>query len=394
MNSVDIPGYNKNFRNRDRVKGGGVGYYVKSDINVKERKDLTNLDETIEHQWIEISGQKKSPNIIIGNFYQPSSRLQDKLQFLDKFETILSQVTLLHEGPVIITGDFNIDLTKESFEVERYRDILDSFSLTQHGIHPTRKSKSLIDHIISSHGLKLLDHDLVFCDEISDHDAPFCIFKASKMKYESRYKFVRDERRLNMENYISDFQSLPLSIVYAFDTASDKISVLNSMITDCIQKHAPIRKVKITRPPSPWMKDLNISKLQRTRNEARINYRNDPNNHNHEILKSVRNELKKSIKETKRTFLKKLLSNKNCAETWKVINKILHPNPATVKVNPDEVNIYFNQTATRTTGKAAGSITDEFFRTLPKQQRSFDRGHIRRCDKSDQKPKIGLFNWL
>jgi len=24
LSSVDIPGYNKNFRNRDRVKGGGV----------------------------------------------------------------------------------------------------------------------------------------------------------------------------------------------------------------------------------------------------------------------------------------------------------------------------------------------------------------------------------
>ena len=51
LNSVDIRGYNKNFYNRDRVKGGGVGYYVKSDINVKERKDLTNLDNTIENQW-------------------------------------------------------------------------------------------------------------------------------------------------------------------------------------------------------------------------------------------------------------------------------------------------------------------------------------------------------
>ena len=37
LNVVDIPGYNKNFRNRDRVKGGGVGYYVKTDIEVKER---------------------------------------------------------------------------------------------------------------------------------------------------------------------------------------------------------------------------------------------------------------------------------------------------------------------------------------------------------------------
>ena len=46
LNSADIPGYNKNFRNRDRVKGGGVGYYVKSEINVKERKDLTTLLST------------------------------------------------------------------------------------------------------------------------------------------------------------------------------------------------------------------------------------------------------------------------------------------------------------------------------------------------------------
>ena len=104
------------------------------------------------------------------------------------------------------------------------------------------------------------------------------------------------------------------------------------MITDCIHKHAPIRKVKLTRPPSPWMKDLNISNLQRTRNEARINHRNHPCNDNLEALKSVRSQLKKSIKMTKGTFLKKLLASKNCAETWKVINKILHPNPATVKL--------------------------------------------------------------
>ena len=192
-----------------------------------------------------ISGQKKSPNITIGNFYQPSSRLQDKLQFLEKFETILSQVTLLHKGPIIITGDFNIDLAGDSIEAERYKDI-ESFSLTQHGTHLTRKSKSLIDHIISSHDLKLLDHDLVFCDEISDHDAPFCIFKASKIRYEPRYTFVRDERRLDMESYIRDFQSLPLSIVYEFDSASDKINVLNTLMTDCIQKRAPLRKVKMT----------------------------------------------------------------------------------------------------------------------------------------------------
>jgi len=45
--------------------------------------------------------------------------------------------------------------------------------------------------------------------------------------------------------------------------------------------------------------------------------------------------------------MKKLLSNKNCSETWKVINKILHPSPTSVKVDPGEVNKFFNQTARR-----------------------------------------------
>ena len=170
-------------------------------------KKSKKIEEKSKQQWIQIAGQKKSSNIIIGNFYQPSSKLQDKLVFLEKFKTLLSQVTLLHEGPIILTGDFNIGLLKEPLEAERLADILHAFQLTQHGTQPTRKSKSLIDHIISTQNLKLLDHDVVYCDEISNYDAPFCIFKASKMMYEPRYKFIRDERRLNIENYITDFQS-------------------------------------------------------------------------------------------------------------------------------------------------------------------------------------------
>ena len=140
LNAVDIPGFNKSDRNRDRLKGGGVGYYVKTDIKMKERmKDLMNLDESIEHQWIQIAGQKKSFNIIISNFYQTSSKLQDKLAFLKKFEKLLAQVTILHN-----------DRLKKSVETERYTDILDAFHLIQHGTQPTRKSKSLINHIIST----------------------------------------------------------------------------------------------------------------------------------------------------------------------------------------------------------------------------------------------------
>ena len=34
--------------------------------------------------------------------------------------------------------------------------------------------------------------------------------------------------------------------------------MINKLVTDCIADHAPIRKVKFTRPPAPWMKDLEL----------------------------------------------------------------------------------------------------------------------------------------
>ena len=60
-----------------------------------------------------------------------------------------------------------------------------------------------------------------------------------------------------------------------------------------------------------------------------------------------------STKETKRKFLKKLLSNKSSKESWEVINKILRPDLKRINVDPNEVNEFFKTAATRTTRKIA-----------------------------------------
>ena len=46
-------GYSFCYKNRDERQGGGVGLYKKDTIKFKERQDLSKLDETIEHMWIE-----------------------------------------------------------------------------------------------------------------------------------------------------------------------------------------------------------------------------------------------------------------------------------------------------------------------------------------------------
>ena len=102
---------------------------------------------------------------------------------------------------------------------------------------------------------KLLHTDVLMTDEISDHDTPNGIFNIKKEHYEPGYKYVKNEKDLNMTDSIADFILPPTSIVFGFDDPNDQIAMLNKLITDCIADHVPIKKVKFTRPPAPWMKD-------------------------------------------------------------------------------------------------------------------------------------------
>ena len=75
---------------------------------------------------------------------------------------------------IILTGDTNIDLKSDNSVIHKYKNILHSFSLYQHIDKPTRHGKRLIEHICSNIKSKVIHHDVIETDEISDHDMPLC----------------------------------------------------------------------------------------------------------------------------------------------------------------------------------------------------------------------------
>ena len=155
-----------------------------------------------------------------------------------------------------------------------------------------------MDHIGTSIPKKVICENVIPCVTISDHDA-------KKQKFQPRYKCVRDEKSFNLEIYISDFSQLPLSTVYSFEDPADQVETLNKLITDCLSRHAPIKRLKFTRPPAPWMKTLDIINIQKNRNELRtITYRTQTES-DWQLFRNIRNELKYKIKSAKRTFLQK-----------------------------------------------------------------------------------------
>jgi len=60
-------------QNRQKTKGGGVGFYIKDEITYDRRHDIEKYDTSIEHIWIEVKGKNKNSNYLVGCFYQPSS---------------------------------------------------------------------------------------------------------------------------------------------------------------------------------------------------------------------------------------------------------------------------------------------------------------------------------
>ena len=150
------------------------------------------------------------------------------------------------KGVFIVTGDFNIDLLGEPKESTlRYKNLLHTVSLHQHITKATRENKTLINHISSNMDNKLLHTDVLMTDEISDHATPYGIFNIKKKRYEPRYKYVRNEKDLNINDRVSYFKLFPTSIVFGFDDPNDQIAMLNKLVTDCIADLVPIKKIQI-----------------------------------------------------------------------------------------------------------------------------------------------------
>ena len=59
---------------------------------------------------------------------------------------------------------------------------------------------------------------------------------------------------LNMNDYIADLKLISTRIVFGFDDSNDQIAMIKTLLTNCTTDHAPIKKVKSSRPPAPWMK--------------------------------------------------------------------------------------------------------------------------------------------
>ena len=257
LDYVTLTGYRALFRNREGARGVGVGAYISNSIQYRRRKDIEMIQPDMEHLWIEIQGRNKHSKALIGVIYRSERVDLSPIDWLDAFESLLAHLTVSWDGLLFFTGDTNIDMLKPSHKsTKQYRSILEALGCYQHFTKPTRitrTSKTLIDHIVTDNRSCITASDVIPGWSISDHEGIFACVNVRVPRYQPRYKWIRLEKNLNENEFVKDCVRLPLSVIYGLDSPDDMVQGFNTLFGEYIERHAPLKRMKVTRPPAPWM---------------------------------------------------------------------------------------------------------------------------------------------
>ena len=162
---------------------------------------------------------------------------------------------------------------------------------------------------------------------------------------------------------MKDFSKLPLSLIYSTDEPDDMVDHLSRFMTEHKDRHAPLKRTKVTRPPAPWLKHLDVMSLQQQRNKLRCAAHRTKSDADWDAYRKVRNELKTKLRETKRKFLNSALSSRRPKDVWKTIHIVLSPSPQQIKANVNDLNKHFNSTAEKIL-ECSPSNMDDLFKTV------------------------------
>ena len=186
---MQIPGYTLHYKTRVFSRGGGVGFYIRNDLNSKIIDNLSTFHEKIfECITVEIVCGKKK--VMLSNIYRspsPNNALME--QFLEKFDNHLNSLNTFNcQSLVFLDSNVNLLNLNSNAIASRYMDAIFNNGFLQTIFKSTRiqnQSNSLIDHILSNRNPEGFSSGTIISD-ISDHFFTFLALQNPKKKQNSK----------------------------------------------------------------------------------------------------------------------------------------------------------------------------------------------------------------
>ena len=364
-------------------RGGGIGMFVRNDMQYQLRDDLSCITDSHEMLFVESESDcrpTRAKNCIIGVIYRRHVSQDD---FLSAVDNVLDKIYSENKN-VILMGDFNSNLLHLTCDgaVQDLYNTLVAQSLTPQITKPTRiteKSATLIDHIWSNIANKARVSACVYT-EFSDH-LPVCSIYNTSVKYVEKTPLPRRsfssknvglfKSMLEMKNWNCVLSSNDCNEAYDM-----LYGILHSCFEECFRLKTPTSKKMCCK--NEWMtpgllvssriKDKMYSKYLKCKNVYLkgikfIEY------------KEYRNIYNSLIRKTKKLYYLSKFdeANGDIKKTWEVIKSVLGSTRPQTKINEihhndkiskndletaDLFNEFFTSIAKETIGKIGKASTD------------------------------------
>ena len=296
--SFEISGYNFFHVDRTMACRGGVGAYVRSEYPSRLIKlpmdfvqpEIIFVEVTVGVVKMAVGVIYKSPLIP----YSVFAAIHENIAF----------VSAKYEHCVVL-GDFNVDHMKIDSSPLRFFNtyFVEPFAFNQIVTEPTRitrTSSTLIDLILTSNSENVKVHGVVDTPGISDHCLVFMAYSLKKPKFKPKILTRRDFRNFDEEKFVRDMECAPWGNILAVadDDIDNKVTIFENIHREIIDKHAPFRTFRVTRPASPWLNDK-IKKLMDDRDKYKNKFNLDKNSETEEIYKILRNSVCQEVRREK-----------------------------------------------------------------------------------------------
>ena len=323
-NEIHISGYEsiRSDRSTNGRSGGGVCFFIRSEINYSVRSDL--ICEHLESLTVEIKKPRSRPFAVMTWYRTPNS----SIDLFKPFEELIGKLDS-ENIEYYVLGDLNCNMAAPKFDnsTNILSNIAEVYGLDQLITEYTRitdKSSTLIDLIFTN------TPDRVVCSGvshigISDHSLVYAFRKVSieSTTYKHTTLRYRKFKNFNSDHFRNDICQQDWSNIENYSDPNLMWAAWKQLFLECVNKHAPLHVKRARASKSPWitpylkkrMHDRDILKLKASRSKDANDWLQ---------FKKCRNLVNNEIKKAKELYYKRALDENegNSSQTWKIVNEL------------------------------------------------------------------------
>ena len=228
-------------KNREKENGGGVGLMLKTNIKFKRihQKQFTSFEHIVVK--ILLSG---NTSLLLVSIYRVL--FVSITVFLDEFVKLLEMLVTLKDT-IVLAGDINVHMEEDSLYPNKFKDILDTFNITQHVNFPTHIQGHTLDIIATFGGKPIISNITSNENDVSHHAL---IDLHISVVPEVKHADVSEKLDLTSQSF------------------GDNVKRYNEVLNEILDEHAPMRTrtIKVV-PHAPWF-DAEYDNLRKLRRNA------------------------------------------------------------------------------------------------------------------------------